>query len=44
MISLDVENKASVISPTHESKMIARLQHCSGTLQAVSSVADNNRM
>ena len=41
MISLDVENKASVISPTHESKMIARLQHCSGALQAVSSVADN---
>ena len=40
-ISLDVENKPSIISPTHDSKIITRLQHCSDALQAVSSVADN---
>ena len=43
-MSLDVGNKFNVFSPTHDSKLVTRLQHVTHAVWAVSRVADNNRM
>ena len=41
---LDVGNKFSIISPTHDFKIVTRLQHVTQPLWAMSSAAEKNRM
>ena len=41
---LDVGNKFGIISPTHDFKLVTRLQHVTQPLRAVSRAADKNRM
>ena len=43
-MSLDVENKFSIISPTHDFKIVTRLQHVTQPLWAMSSAAEKKRM
>ena len=43
-MSLDVGNKFNVFSPTHDSKLVTRLQHVTHAVRAASRAADNNRM
>ena len=40
---LDVGNQFSIISPTHDFKLVTRLQHVTQAVRAAISVADNNR-
>ena len=41
---LDVGNKFSIISPTHDFKIVTRLQHVTQPLWAMSSAAEKKRM
>ena len=41
---LDVWNEFSIISPTHDFKIVTRLQHVTPPLRAVSRAAEKNRM
>ena len=41
---LDVGNQFGIISPTHDFKLVTRLQHASQAVRAMSSAAEKNRM
>ena len=43
-MSLDLGNKFNVFSPTHDSKLVTRLQHVFHAVRAAGRPADNNRM
>ena len=41
---LDVANQFGIISPTHDFKLVTRLQHVTHAVRAMSSAAEKNRM
>ena len=41
---LDVGNQFSIISPTHDFKLVTRLQHVTQAVRAASRAAEENRM
>ena len=41
---LDLGNQFGIISPTHDFKLVTRLQHASQAVRAMSSAAEKNRM
>ena len=43
-MSLGWGNKFGIISPTHDFKLVTRLQHITEAVRAVSRAAEKNRM
>ena len=41
---LDLGNQFGIISPTHDFKLVTRLQHATQTVRAASRAAEENRM